>query len=110
MRGLIGAVSSVQVISSTVPDLDRSADTVTPANKPDVAEPNGSEHPLLVIPPELSRTDGTFAYRYRGFAKKAVRTEIAWAPHRKMMLIAYDVASVPQPQPRAEEDAAEVLP
>eukprot|EP00892_Ulva_mutabilis_P003772 jgi/Ulvmu1/1767/UM118_0006.1 len=102
-RGL----ADFQVVSSAVPDLDRSGDTVTAANKPDVAEPNGGEHPLLVIPPELSRTDGTFAYRYRGFAKKDVRTEIAWTPHRRVMIVAYDVGTVPQPQPRDDRGAAE---
>lgn len=98
----------MQVIASAVPDLDRSVDTVTAPNKPDVAEPDGCEHPLLTMPTALSRTDVPFPYRFRGFAKKAVRTDIAWTPHKKMMIVAFDAATVPQPQAKDEEDLAQV--
>ena len=97
------------MVSSSVPDLDRTADSVKPTNQANVAEPDGNEHPLLIIPPDLSRLDVPFSYRYRGFAKKALRTEIFWTPHRKMMIVPYNVSTVPQPHRKDSEDAAEVL-
>lgn len=98
----------MQVISKAVPELDRSLDTVTAPNKPDVAEPDGCEHPLLVLPLILSRTEVPFPYRYRGFAKKAVRTEIAWTSSKKMMIVSFDAGTVPQPRPRDQEDLVHV--
>ena len=101
-RGL----SDFQVVGAAAVPLDRAAPGVPTANAAAAAEPGGCEVPLRVLPPLFSVSDTPFKYGYKGFAKKDVRTGIAWAPAGKQTVVAWDA---PCPPPPAEDDAALAL-
>jgi hypothetical protein len=104
-RGL----ADFQVASASVPMLDRTQPSVTPANHPAVAEPNRVEQPLLVLPPLFSLSDAPFKYGYKGFARKDMRTSIAWAPAAQKVLIGWEDAT-PSVLPYDDSAVAQVRP
>ena len=96
-------MADFQVVSSTVPLLDRATPQMPDCNRPNEAEPNRAEQPLLVLPPLFSTTDVPFKYGYRAFARKDPKASISWQPAGKQTVISWaDVC----PQPPVDDDAA----